>query len=128
MHINIIINLSLSLSLCCSVPTLPISIAPDIEITATVGESVTLECHTSLPESLNGNIASINWIHNGAEVTEGVTNMLAQGESSLDLGTVVSADAGTYICNVQIQSEFVDVDSHLIATNTTNLTIQCKSK
>ena len=120
---------SLSLSLFLSlVPPLPVSITPDIEITATVGESVTLECHTSLPESLNGNIASINWTHNGAEVTEGVTNMLAQGESSLDLGTVISADAGTYICNVQIQSEFVDVDSHLIATNTTNLTIQCKSK
>ena len=118
--------LSASLSLSFSVPTLPISITPDIAITATVGESVTLECHTSLPESLNGNIASINWTHNGAEVTEGVINMLSQGESSLDLGAVVSAEAGTYTCNVQIQSEFVDIDSHLIATNTTNLTIQSK--
>ena len=59
-------------------------------------------------------------------MTEGVINMLSQGESSLDLGAVVSAEAGTYTCNVQIQSEFVDIDSHLIATNTSNLTIQSK--
>ena len=114
------------LSMSILVPQLQVSIEPESSISVYLGESLTLECQVTPPETLNGVASSITWEYGDSNLGEGVTNMLSEGMSSLNLGTVVLAEAGVYTCSVQVTSPYLDIDPYLSANST--LTVFAESK
>ena len=103
------------------VPQLQISIDEGPSISVFLGESHTLECQVIPPESLNETVSSITW-----EYGDSNTTVLSEGMSSLDLGTVVSAEAGVYTCSVQVTSPYLDIDPYLSANSTVTVFVNCK--
>ena len=108
------------------VPQLQVSIDQEPSISVFLGQSLTLVCQVNLSDSLNGNVSSITWEYGDSNLSEGVTNMLSEGMSSLDLDTVVSAEAGVYTCSVQVTSPYLDIDPYLSADSTVTVFINCK--
>ena len=108
------------------VPQLQVSINQEPSISVYLGESLTLECQVTPPESLNGVVSSITWEYGDSNLSEGVTNMLSEGTSSLDLDTVVSAEAGVYTCSVQVTSPYLDIDPYLSANSTATVFVESK--
>ena len=108
------------------VPQPDVRIDPESLISVFLGESLTLECQVTPPDSLNGIVSSITWEYRDSNRSEGVTNTLSEGMSSLDLGTVVSAEAGVYMCNAQVTSPYLDIDPYLSANNTVTVFVESK--
>ena len=50
--------------------------------------------------------------------------MLSEGMSSLDLDTLVSAEAGVYTCSVQVTSPYLDIDPYLSANSTVTVLVK----
>ena len=98
-----------------------VNIEPQSQISVFLGESLKLECQVTLPNSLNGTIFSITWEHRDSNLSEGITTILSEGKSTLDLGIVVSAEAGVYLCSVLIKS---DIYSYLSANSTVTVFVQ----
>ena len=108
------------------VPQLQVSIDPESSISVFLGESLTLECQVTPPESLNGVASSITWEYGDSNLSEGVTTVLSEGMSSLNVDTVVSAEAGVYTCNVQVTSPYLDIDPYLSANSAVTVFVNCK--
>ena len=108
------------------VPQLQVSIDEEPSISVVLGDPLTLKCQVTLPESLNGIVSSITWEYGDSNLSEGVTNMLSEGMSSLDLGTVVSAEAGVYTCSVKVTSPYLDIDPYLSANSTVTVFVESK--
>ena len=108
------------------VPQLQVSIDQEPSISVFLGDPLTLECRVTPPDSLNGVVSSITWEYGDSNRNEGVTNTLSEGMSSLDLGTVVSAEAGVYMCNAQVMSPYLDIDPYLSANNTVTVFVERK--
>ena len=94
---------------------------PQSHISVVLGESLQLDCQVTLPDSLNGTISSITWEHRDSNLSEGITTILSEGKSSLDLGMVVSAEAGVYLCSVLVMSH---IHSNLSANSTVTVFVQ----
>ena len=114
------------LSMSILVPQLQVRIDQEPSISVFLGESLTLECQVTLPESLNGVASSITWEYGDSNLSEGVTTVLSEGMSSLDLSTVVSAEAGVYTCSVQVTSPYLDIDPYLSANSTVTVFVESK--
>ena len=108
------------------VPQLQVSIEPESSISVVLGESLALECQVTPPESLSGTVSSITWEYGDSNLSEGVTTVLSEGMSSLDLDTVVSAEAGMYTCSVQVTSPYLDIDPYLSANSTVTVFVESK--
>ena len=92
-----------------------VNIDPQSQISVVLGDPLKLECQVTVPKSLNGTISSITWENRDSNLSEGITTVLSEGKSSLDLGIVVSAEAGVYMCSVLVTSQ---IHSNLSANNT----------
>ena len=103
------------------VPQPQVNIDPQSHISVVLGESLKLECQVTVPNSLNGTISSITWEHRDSILSEGITTMLSEGKSSLDLGVVVSAEAGVYLCIVLVMSH---IHSNLSANSTVTVFVE----
>ena len=108
------------------VPQLQVSIDPESSISIFLGVSLTLECQVTPLESLNGVVSSITWEYGDSNLSEGVTNTLSEGMSTLDLDTVVSAEAGVYTCSVQVTSPYLDIDPYLSANSIVTVFVESK--
>ena len=117
---NFLLLLSLSL-----VPLLFVSLEPTDSV-ITLGTTVSLQCSISLPDTLTATIQSLKWYKDSKLVTTGVDTMIAQGISTYDLDTVLSAEAGNYTCVMEITSPYIDNGVQLILSNATELTVLCK--
>ncbi|XP_019862988.1 PREDICTED: hemicentin-1-like, partial [Amphimedon queenslandica] len=105
-------------------PNLPLSLDPSPDLSLTLGEECTLMCSALLPESLSPTIASITWYKDLSPFTgSGVTTNLAEGTSNLNLGMVLSEEAGNYTCVANVSSPFIDTGYNLIVSNTTLVTV-----
>ena len=114
------------LSMSVLVPQLQVRIDQEPSISVDLDESLTLECQVTLLDSLNGTVSSITWEYGDSNLSEGVTNMLSEGMSSLDLETVVSAEAGVYTCSVQMTSPYLDIDPYLSANSIVTVFVESK--
>ena len=108
------------------VPQLQVSIDPESSISVFLGESLKLECQVTPLDSLNGTVSSITWEYGDSNLSEGVITVLSEGMSSLDLDTVVSAEAGVYTCSVQVTSPYLDIDPYLSANSTVTVLVESK--
>ena len=98
-----------------------VNIDPQSQISVVLGDPLKLECQITVPKSLNGTISSITWEHRDSNLNQTITTELSEGKSSLDLGIVVSAEAGVYLCSVLVKS---DIHSNLSANNTVTVFVQ----
>ena len=94
------------------------SVSPGIKISASLGESVSLTCSVDVQDSSPGVISSITWKFGTEILSDGVSTVLDQGVSSLSIGKIKSAQAGSYSCEA-----VVDNSNY---ANTTSITVQCK--
>ena len=99
-----------------------IIISPGTKISASLGETVNLTCYTSVvvrePRSFPGNTYSITWKFGREVLSDGVSTILSQGVSFLNIEKIKSGQAGSYSCEAVING--------LSYANTTNITVQCK--
>ena len=114
------------LSMSTLVPQLQVSIDPEPSISVVLGDLLTLKCQVTPLDSLNGDVSSITWEYGNSNLSEEVTNMLSEGMSSLDLDTVVSAEAGVYTCSVQVTSPYLDIDPYLSANSIVTVFVESK--
>ena len=98
-----------------------VNIGPQSQISVVLGDPLKLECQITVPKSLNGTISSITWEHRDSNLSQVITTELSEGKSSLDLGIVVSAEAGVYMCSVVVTSH---IHSNLSANNTVTVFVQ----
>ena len=98
-----------------------VNIEPQSQISVVLGDPLKLECQITVPKSLNGTISSITWEHRDSNLSQVITTELSEGKSSLDLGIVVSAEAGVYMCSVVVTSH---IHSTLSANNTVTVFVQ----
>ncbi|XP_019858755.1 PREDICTED: receptor-type tyrosine-protein phosphatase F-like [Amphimedon queenslandica] len=105
-------------------PYLSLSLDPSPDLSLTLGEEYTLMCAALLPDSLNPTVASITWYKDTVPFTSnGITTNLAEGTSNLNLGTVLSQEAGNYTCVANVSSPYIDTGYNLIVSNTTLITV-----
>ncbi|XP_019860244.1 PREDICTED: titin-like, partial [Amphimedon queenslandica] len=105
-------------------PYLSLSLDPSPDLSLTLGEEYTLMCAALLPDSLNSTVASITWYKDSFLFTgSGITTNLAEGTSNLNLGMVLSEEAGNYTCVANVSSSFIDTGYNLIVSNTTLITV-----
>ena len=95
-----------------------VSISPGTKISASLGTTVNLTCSVDVQDSSPGVISSITWKFGTEVLSDGVSTMLDQGVSSLDIGSIKSGQAGSYSCEAVVDSSNY--------ANTTSITVQCK--
>ena len=95
-----------------------VSISPGTKISTSLGTTVSLTCNVDVQDSSPGVISSINWKFGTEVLSNGVSTMLDQGVSSLDIGSIKSKQAGSYSCEVVVDSSNY--------ANTAIITVQCK--
>ena len=118
-----------SLSLPLSAPYLSLSLDPSPELSLTLGEEYTLMCAALLPDTLNPSIVSITWYKDSSPFTgSGITTSLTEGTSNLNLGMVLSQEAGNYTCVANVSSPYIDTGYNLIVSNTTLITVSSKCR
>ena len=118
---------SLSPPLPLSAPYLSLSLDPSPELSLTLGEEYTLMCAALLPDTLNPSIVSITWYKDSSPFTgSGITTSLTEGTSNLNLGMVLSQEAGNYTCVANVSSPYIDTGYNLIVSNTTLITVSSK--
>ena len=74
-------------------------------------DTVSLTCIVTLPESLLGNVTSIQWKHEGPAVTNQTSTNLTSGSSVLTISLSLLSDAGVYVCNASVSSPYLDIAS-----------------
>ena len=124
-HVNcIFLNLTLFYLSFISVP-LPI-IKLNNSMIVDIATPIILNCSVTVPSSLSGMITNITWYFGSTIVTDGVSTMLNQGESTLNLGTIKTAQAGSYTCETRVVSLYIDMDTDVSSSATCNISIQCE--
>ena len=84
-------------------------------------------CAALLPDSLSPTVASITWYKDSIPYTgSGITTNLGEGTSNLNLGMVLSEEAGNYTCVANVSSPYIDTGYNLIVSNTTIITVSSK--
>ncbi|XP_019855268.1 PREDICTED: hemicentin-1-like, partial [Amphimedon queenslandica] len=105
-------------------PYLSLSLDPSPDLSLTLGEEYTLMCAALLPDTLSPTVASITWYKDTVPFTSnGITTNLAGGTSNLNLGMVLSEEAGNYTCVANVSSPYIDTGYNLIVSNTTLITV-----
>ena len=104
-------------------------ISPGTKISASLGETVNLTCYTSVvvrePQSFP-NTYSITWKFGREVLSDGVSTILSQGVSFLNIEKIKSGQAGSYSCEAVIYYKVLNVIYGLTYVNTTNIIVQCK--
>ena len=95
-----------------------VSISPGTNISTSLGATASLTCSVDVQDSSPGVISSIIWKFGTEVLSDGVSTILDQGVSSLDIGNIKSGQAGSYSCEA-----VVDGSNY---ANTANITVQCK--
>lgn len=95
-------------------------------VDANLIDPVQLECSVTVPSSLSGMISNITWMFGTKVINTGVSTMLNQGVSNLDLGNVKTVQAGQYTCEARVVSQFVDVDEDVSSSVVVNVTVTRK--
>ena len=86
-------------------------------------------CAALLPDTLNPSIVSITWYKDSSPFTgSGITTSLTEGTSNLNLGMVLSEEAGNYTCVANVSSPYIDTGYNLIVSNTTLITVSSKCR
>ena len=104
----------------------PLLVLDPSDTIITLGTTVTLTCTVSITDSLSGTVTAITWYRDSTVISNGVTNNLNQGQSTVSLGTILSNEAGNYTCAAQISSPYIDDGSVIMISNSTNITVQSK--
>ena len=95
-----------------------VSISPGYKISTSLSKTVNLNCSVDVQDSSPGIISSITWKFGTEVLSDGVSTMLDQGVSYLDIGSIKSGQAGSYSCEAVVDG--------LTYANAANITVQCK--
>ena len=98
-------------------PQITVSVSNNTqELALPLKDTITLTCSVSFPESLLGNVSSIQWKHKGSAV-------INESSSTFTILLSLLSDAGVYICNASVSSPYLDL-APAYETASTGVTIQ----